>query len=453
MLKHYAATSDPPIVVEREFDTDVFSFTEAGKARQVVGQHLCGQELAEGKREVLSPPSASPTEAWSVYELMCVLEGQGWTCTIADKVKRKAARKEPHTKDAAKVWYAQGDSCSVSRAYLLLLATFESRGCEWVPHFAKESTYACLLNPDREQRPPHKRRKKMVCAVEVGDWDEEPPPPAQPQPRVKRAAPRPGRKAGAGHHKAEPAIAFTDSDSSSSSDRSGSSSRALASSCSASSSSSRPGADSEVVAPPAAPPPPPAFPAPAPLAPRLAPRLPLPPPLPPPLLAPSDVESEAASVISQRSQRSQRLRGPTRGGPSAPSAGRHMEISMPFGIHRLTPKRHRITLADVAIQLTCCIPWHNIKGEAKCTKSVPITPATEGLVTRQLKWFALQGLFADDKKCHKDMWPTIGAANVEQLPSMEELDDAAPYEIPSRDVGGSPSGGLGITACSCLLPH
>ena len=92
-----------------------------------------------------------------------------------------------------------------------------------------------------------------------------------------------------------------------------------------------------------------------------------------------------------------------------------------------------------------------VKGQPACTKSVSIAEGQSlELVERRLKWYAVMGVLAKNKKDHKAMWAEIAATAAECVPCIEDLNKVAPTSLPSefRAMSCGPSASSAATGSS-----
>ena len=112
-------------------------------------------------------PRAMQYKEMHVFELMMVLEREGWTCAVADRAMRKSARTSPYDCNTFPLaWYVDDGGNSPPKLYLVALVS--SVLGSTVPHVASPAVYAKLLDAPLKSR---KKRKTMLRRVDDDDLE------------------------------------------------------------------------------------------------------------------------------------------------------------------------------------------------------------------------------------------------------------------------------------------
>ena len=126
---------------------------------------IIGNALADSCK-VLEPHAVDYKEL-HVFELMMVLEREGWTCAVADKAMRKSIRQSPYDCNTSPLtWYVDDKGNSPPKLYLVALLS--SVPGSTVPHFASTAVYATLFDAPLTSR---KKRKTMLQRVDDDDLE------------------------------------------------------------------------------------------------------------------------------------------------------------------------------------------------------------------------------------------------------------------------------------------
>ena len=109
VLQHYAGQHLVDIDTSCGFASGLSrcSLSEEGRRRFVIAQRVGGLVGNQCKQEkgpwlLLRVRKDVPVADLSVYELIELLDGQGWSCVVADRKLRKEAKKCPHTTSTSK---------------------------------------------------------------------------------------------------------------------------------------------------------------------------------------------------------------------------------------------------------------------------------------------------------------------------------------------------------------
>ena len=333
------------------------------------------------------------------YELMDTLDANGWSCKYCSKKKEvKDLVAEPYSVNVStNKWYffkSKGtEKClkEVFREYLLCLVTADTHQ-QPVPHFKTAQTYRKIMDPAYVAKP----RRRRLREVHVGedDWEV----PAVIEPRKRAAAKRTPRRPRLPHDEGGDGAGSGDagsnagsdegSDASSGSSSSSSKSSKSSKSSSSSSSSGSPGSSSSSKKENAPPP------APSPPSPRQD--------------APEEQGQDA---------------------PVMPANGMACRISahaIPFGTCWLTP-RYEGQVEARSWQISCVNPDHC--REERCTKEHRVATAGSAdlCLRRLMHWLILGHSEAGTTRAdHRAKWKDIVKLQPQELPTMAELDAAAP---------------------------
>eukprot|EP00969_Alexandrium_andersonii_P132975 5880388-Alexandrium_andersonii.AAC.1 len=152
---------------------NAYCLTKGGLGNVAVGIHLKGPALLSKVRADIERPD------YTVWELILDLQSQGFQHVIkkADKKDTPYRPGDPTTK----VWYTRPNATSISKPYLLALA---SGTCN-VDHWHTSGYYECLMAGVPYTRQPTKRIRKFAN-VQEDEWDI----PAQKSATTRRQAPR-----------------------------------------------------------------------------------------------------------------------------------------------------------------------------------------------------------------------------------------------------------------------
>ena len=360
-----------------------WQLTEQGKKLVKVGQVVGNYKRVVRARDIALADM-------EVAELMLSLHMQGWR---HEAVHPKRCDAVPYVHgDGAKVWYHDVAKHSVSREYLLLLATSGEHKLP-VPHLQAQRVYDEMLG--KESRPPAKRSGDKIVFLESDDlWvDESTLVPSKPKrlrcSKMRGSPPEQdalldgfptdvdmaGVEAAAveddtvGDEQGQPALA---------NDEAGEEPQAGKPSSSSSSSSD---SDSSAEG--------------------------------------SESDSSSSSSSSASAQ--------TRAAPARARRGKKdMSSSVMWGRCRLTPTK-------TGWQMTCGHPQHNpASATALCTKTRSNAIAGEEAALRMLKAWALWGRTTSTKAAHQGVWKRVAKAWKDStLPSMRSLDADPVQDYPA----------------------
>ena len=333
-------------------------------------QHMqVGVELADPRR--VFQQRDRPVLEMDVLDLMLTLKAAGWSMKAADLSKdvREVAGSPYLAGKSTRIWYVRPNQESVSKEYLMCLATAHEHR-KPVPHFASHATYCALLG----LTPRSRQRKFKVMHVDADDWGDSVVEPAEPKRR--RAAREP----------AKPKRRRAARDSAVGGDDAGSGDAGSGDAGSGVDSSDHGTVDSQELE--------------------------------------STPESSEVSVSMESSEEetqvseSDVVAPPPKASqprlPRAVAAGRNMTSSQPWGLCRLTPTAS-------GWQMSCGLPGHE-----GCTKTRSNMFGGEELVLRMLKHWIVLGVEkrARDKPAHVALWADAVAAP--ETPSADALDAKRP---------------------------
>ena len=385
-----------------------WQLTERGKNSVKIGQ------VVGNYKRVVRPRDIALVDM-EVAELMLTLRTQGWR---HEMVHPKRCTAEPYVfETGAKVWYHDVGKESVSKQYLLLLATAEEHKRP-VPHFASQRVCDELLGKESASRPPLKRSgdklvflendelwvdestlaplkkkrqvrsskatKQLVCPLHDEVLDGFPEAVNTMEPSLGAVQEDDVNDDADGVHvepgneqvqecQCEPTPSPAELLSQQAGDA------ANISSCDSSSDSS----------------------------------------------SESSASSSSSSSSSSNSSAAPKAKAKASKAASSKHRTRNMSSSVMWGACRLTPTK-------AGWQITCAHPNHNPVGAtALCTKTRSNAISSEADALRMLKCWALWGRTAPTKDAHRDVWKRVTRAlKNNTLPSMQDLDSNPVQDYP-----------------------